>query len=99
MSTATGTEIGSLLVVREGYRQGRPCLRGTGLTVHNVAAGYLKGHTVEELCAANPDLDPALFYAALAYFFANREGVEADIAADAARGEALSRRFPRTRRA
>src|SRR5689334_16584529 len=86
--------IESLLVVKPGYRQGRPCLRGTGLTVHKVASGYLNGMSVDALCAENPDLDASLFYAALAYYFANRAQVEADIEADRQDEIEQARRFP-----
>jgi uncharacterized protein (DUF433 family) len=53
----------SLLVSKPGYRQGRPCLRGTGITVHSVAVAHLMGLTAEEICNENPDLDPSLFFA------------------------------------
>ncbi|MEK7217243.1 MAG: DUF433 domain-containing protein [Chloroflexota bacterium] len=87
-------KIGSLLVARPGYREGRPCLRGTGITVHQVAAAHLQGFTAEEICQQNPDLDPSLFYAALAFYFANRNQIEVDLDNDCAAGEHLAARYP-----
>ena len=81
-------------MTRPGYRQGRPCLRGTGITVHAVAAAYLAGLSAQEICQQNPDLDPSLFYAALAYYFANREQVEAELEADRIEGERLAAQYP-----
>jgi uncharacterized protein (DUF433 family) len=83
----TSFSLDSLLESDPDYRQGRPCLRGTGITVHNVAANYLGGSSIEDLCAGNPDLNPSLFYAALAYYFANREQIEADLGADRVEAE------------
>ncbi|HLF79361.1 MAG TPA: DUF433 domain-containing protein [Dehalococcoidia bacterium] len=94
MASKATTELGTLLVSRKGYRDGRPCLRGTGMTVHQVAAAHMMGYSAEEICAQNPDLDPSLFYAALAYYFANREQVEADIEADAREYDELAKRYP-----
>jgi uncharacterized protein (DUF433 family) len=69
------------------YRQGRPCLKGTGITVHSVAAAHLRGASVQDMCGSNPDLDPSLFHAALAYYFANRKQVEADLESDRVEAE------------
>jgi uncharacterized protein (DUF433 family) len=82
MGASTVVDIGSLLVVDPGYRQGRPCLRGTGITVHNVAGHHNMGVTVAEMVESNPDLSPALFHAALAYYFANKERIDAEIEED-----------------
>lgn len=84
----------SLLVSREGYRGGRPCLRGTGMTVHQVAAVWQLGLSAEEICAQNPELDPSLFHAALAYYFANREQIDAELDEDARYGEELAAKYP-----
>ena len=94
MASKPITELSSLLVSREGYREGRPCLRGTGITVHNVAAAYMMGGTVAEMCESNPDLDPSLFHAALAYYFANKEQIEADLDQDEKEERELAARFP-----
>jgi len=96
MAAPSTVDLNSLLVSRPGYRQGRPCLRGTGITVHAVAAAHLMGLSSEEICAQNPDLDPSLFHAALAYYFANREGIEADLERDRIGGEARARDALRT---
>lgn len=72
----------SLLVSKPDYRQGRPCLRGTGITVHNVAGYYRVGHTAEEMAKSNPDLDPSLFHAAVAFYLANKALIDAEIDAD-----------------
>lgn len=92
--TSTPITLDSLLVVREGYWQGRPCLRGTGITVHQIAVAYLMGLTSEDICAENQDLDPSLFHAALAYYFANREQVEADLDEDDQQGTAIASQHP-----
>lgn len=85
----------SLLVTKPGYRQGRPCLRGTGITVHNVAGYYRTGHSAEEMASNNPDLDPSLFHAAVAYYLANRAQIDAEIDADIELGRKLAARFPK----
>ena len=64
------------------------------MTVHQAAAAYLMGLTAEEICQQNPDLDPSFFYAALAYYFANRERVEADLEQDRLEGEAIAAEYP-----
>lgn len=93
MSAEPRTDIGTLLVTDPDFRDGRPHLRGTRITVHNVAASFIAGATIDEMVAMNPDLDPSLFYAALAYYFANRPQIEADLDDDARRGAALEAEF------
>ena len=90
MTTASPTDLNSLLVSKPGYRNGWPCLRGTGIPVHNVAAHYLDGVTIQAMCKDNPDLDPSLFYAAVAYFLANRELIEQQLEEDGTRNEQLA---------
>ena len=53
------------------------------------------GSSAEEICAQNSDLDPSLFYAALAYYFANRDQVDAELEADRAKGEQLAAEYPK----
>ena len=64
------------------------------MTVHAVAAAYLMGLSAEEICQQNPDLAPSLFYAALAYYLANRGEIEADLARDEKEGDSLAAQYP-----
>jgi uncharacterized protein (DUF433 family) len=81
MATAT-IDINELLEVREGFRQGRPCLRGTGITVHTIAADYLDGATPAQILEDFPHATIAGIMAALAYYEAHREEVDADFERD-----------------
>ena len=76
MATSSATDLNSLLVSKPGFRNGWPCLRGSGITVHNVGVRFSQGVTIQEMCEQNPHLDPSLFYAAVAYYLANRAIIE-----------------------
>lgn len=62
---------------------GSPCIAGTRFTVRAVVVYILRhGDTPEEVHAAFPHLSLAAIYDALAYYYDNREEVDADIAAN-----------------
>ncbi len=75
-------DIGSLVVSEPGIRRGRPCIAGTGLTVHRIAIWYKLGHTPEEIARRYGHINEAQVYAALAYYHANRDQIEAELALD-----------------
>jgi uncharacterized protein (DUF433 family) len=77
-------DIGSMIVSSPAIRHGRPCIAGTGITVHRIAIWYKLGHSPEEIARRYGHLTEAQVHAALAYYHANREEVEAEIAADEA---------------
>ena len=79
---ATITDIGSLIERNPGIRGGRPCLAGTGISVHRIVGWYKLGWTPEEIVTQFPHLSLAQVHAALAYYHANRDLIEAEIAAD-----------------
>ena len=83
-------ELNSLLVSKPGYRQGRPCLRGTGITVHTVAVHYKRGLSAEKIADDNPGLDVGALHAAIAYYLSNREQIEAELEQDRIEGEQLA---------
>jgi uncharacterized protein (DUF433 family) len=85
------TDIGSLVVSTPEIRHGRPCIAGTGITVHRIAIWYRQGHTPEEIARRYGHLTEAQVYGAIAYYHANREEVEAQIAADETNADALER--------
>ncbi len=82
-------DIGTLIVQTPEIRGGRPRIGGTGVTVHRIVGWYKLGLSPEELVDQINHLSLAQVYAALAYYYANREGVEAEIAAETAEAERL----------
>ena len=84
-------DIGSL-IERTPVKQGRPCIAGTGVTVRCIAAWSSHGETPEEIATGYPHLTLAQVYAALAYYHANREEVDQDLAAEEAFVDEIVRR-------
>jgi len=78
-----------LLVSSPEIRHGRPCIVGTGITVHRIALWYKLGYRPEEIARRYGHLTEAQLYAALAYYHANRDEVEAELAADEAEAGCL----------
>ena len=85
----TITDIGSLIVRSDDVRGGRPRVAGTGVTVRRIVGWYKQGLTPEEIATEVPHLSLAQVYAALTYYHANREEIEADIAAEDAEAKQL----------
>jgi DNA-binding NarL/FixJ family response regulator len=75
-------EIGSLIVRREGFKGGRPCIAGTGITVMRVAGWYKLGWSPEEIAANWGYIDLAQVHAAIAYYHANREAIDEELVAE-----------------
>jgi uncharacterized protein (DUF433 family) len=78
---STITNIGTLIVSTPGTCGGRPRIAGTRITVQNIAIDYNSGVTPEEIVKERPHLTLVQVYAALTYYLANKEQMEADIAA------------------
>ena len=79
---ASCVEIGTLIDRDPGIRGGRPKLAGTGITVRRIVGWYKTGMSPEEVALEYPHLTLAQVHAALAYYHANREEIEADIAGE-----------------
>ncbi len=86
---AATIEIGSLITRTPEIRGGRPRIAGTGVTVRRIVIWYQLGLTPEEITREIPHLTLAQVHAALAYYHANREEIEADLAAERAKVERL----------
>src|SRR6266496_4931119 len=82
-------EIGSLIDRDPAIRAGRPKIAGTGVTVMRVAAWYKMGLTPEEIATQYGHLSLAQVHAALAYYHANSEEIEADLAQEDAFAERI----------
>ena len=87
----TVTDIGLLIVRSDDIRGGRPRVAGTGVTVRRLVGWYKQGLTPEEIITEVPHLSLAQVYAALTYYHANREEIEADITTEAATAERLAK--------
>jgi uncharacterized protein (DUF433 family) len=88
---AATNDIGALVVRTVEIRGGRPRIAGTGITVRRVVGWYKLGLSPEEIGDRIGHLSPAQVYAALAYYHANREEIEADIAGEEVEAERLGR--------
>ena len=86
---ATTTDIGSLIVSTPEVRGGRPRIAGTGVTVQRIVGWYRLGLDAEEIVDRVGHLSLAQVHAALAYYHANRDIIEADIAADETAADTL----------
>ncbi len=88
---ATVKDIGTLIVRSPEIRGGRPRIAGTGVTVRRIVGWYKLGLTPEEIVNKIPHLTLAQVYAALAYYHANRDEIEQDIAEEEAEADRLER--------
>jgi uncharacterized protein (DUF433 family) len=88
---STPTDIGTLIVRSPDIRGGRPRVAGTGVTVRRIASWYRQGLTAEEIADRISHLTIAQVYAALTYYHANRDEIDADLAAEDALTDALER--------
>ena len=87
---ATVTDIGTLITRSPGIRDGRPCVAGTGVSVRRIAGWYKMGLSPEEIADQYGHLTWAQVYAALAYYHANRDEIEAEMAAEEAEYDRLA---------
>ena len=87
---ATVIDIGTLISRRPGYHGGRPCVAGSGVTVRRIAVLHNKGETPEEIAADYTNLSLAQVHAALAYYYANKAEIDADLEAEEREYDALA---------
>jgi uncharacterized protein (DUF433 family) len=83
------SNIGQLIIRDSGVRGGRPIIAGTGITVHRIASWYKLGLRPEEIAGRIGHLTLAQVYAALTYYHANRDEIDAEIAAEEAEADRL----------
>jgi uncharacterized protein (DUF433 family) len=88
---ATVTDIGTLLTQSPGICDGRPRVAGTGVSVRRIAGWYKMGWTPEEISRRIGHISLAQVHAALTYYHANQEAMEAEMAAEDAEYDRLER--------
>jgi uncharacterized protein (DUF433 family) len=77
---ATSVDIGTLIERSPEIHKGRPCIAGTGVTVRRIVGWHNLGLTPEEIAAKIEHLTLTQIHAALAYYHANRDEMDRDIA-------------------
>ena len=76
----TTTDIGTLVTRTDDISNGRPMIAGTRTSVSRVVVLYKQGAGAEEIARRMIHLSLAHVYAALAYYHANRDEIEATLA-------------------
>jgi uncharacterized protein (DUF433 family) len=89
---ATSVEIGTLIDRDPRIRSGRTKIAGTGVTVRRIAGWYKLGFSAEDIVRKIPHLSAAQV-AALAYYHANGEEIDADLAAEQEEAERLEQQY------
>jgi uncharacterized protein (DUF433 family) len=90
MKTQT-IDIGTLITSTPDIRGGKPRITGTGVTVHRIVGWYKLGLTPEEIVRCIGHLTLAQVHAALTYYHANRDEIEAAIQTEAEEADRLER--------
>jgi uncharacterized protein (DUF433 family) len=88
---ATATDIGTLIAQSPGICDGRPRIAGTGISVLRIAGWYKLGWTPEEIARRIGHVSLAQVHAALSFYHANQEAVEAEMAVEEAEYDRLHR--------
>jgi uncharacterized protein (DUF433 family) len=85
------TDIGTFIAQNPGICGGRPRVAGTGVSVRRIAGWYKLGLTPEEIATQIQHLTLAQVHAALAYYHANRDEMDAEMAAEESEADRLER--------
>jgi uncharacterized protein (DUF433 family) len=83
-------DIGGLITTSADVQAGRPVIAGTGTSVRRIAALHKQGYSPDEIAADKDYLTLAQVHAALAYYYANQQAVEQDLAEEVAEYERLA---------
>ena len=86
---STITDIGTLISRQPDIHGGCLIIAGTGVTVRRIAIWYKQSLSAEEIADRIGHLTLTQVYAALTYYHANRDEIDADIAAEEAEGDRI----------
>lgn len=86
-------DIGTLIVTTPQICGGRPCIAGTRMTVQNIVMDSQAGLSPHEIVTEYPHLSLAQVHAALAYYYANQEAMNREIALYQAECNALETKW------
>jgi uncharacterized protein (DUF433 family) len=94
MAEPVVTDIGTLITRTPGTLGGRPRIAGTRISVETIALDTQHGFTPEKIVVERPHLTLAQGHAALAYYYANQQEIDRDIAEEDRLFEEGLRRSP-----
>ncbi|MGE0601225.1 MAG: DUF433 domain-containing protein [Dehalococcoidia bacterium] len=86
-------DISTLLWIMPSPSGGRLCLAGSGVSVRRISGLYNEGLTPEQMIEEFPHLTLPAVYAAITYYLANRERMDAELIADEQEAERLFRYY------
>jgi uncharacterized protein (DUF433 family) len=89
--TQSIVDIGNLITTSLDVHSGRPVIAGTGTSVNRIVALYKQGQTADDIVADKSYLSLAQVHAALAYYHANRETIDRDLAQESAEYDRLAK--------
>jgi uncharacterized protein (DUF433 family) len=89
----TSVDISKFIVSSPDIRGGRPRIAGTGVTVQRIVGWSKLGLAPEDISNEIGYLSLAQVYAALAYYHANKDEIEAAIEAEAQEAAALEAEY------
>lgn len=90
---ATTIDIGTFIVQTPGVCGGRPRIAGTRITVRNIVNVIKMDLTPEKIVEESNRLSLAQVHAALAYYYANQEELDAAFAAEEAEEDRLEQEY------
>ncbi len=99
MATIDSVDIGTMITRDPNRHHGRPHIAGTGISVRRIAGWYILGYSPDEIAEKYSHLNLAQVYAALAYYHANQDQMDAEIAAEETEAERLEKEFLASRSA
>jgi len=86
-------DIGTLIGRTPGLHGGVPHIVGKGVTVRRIVSWHQRGLMPEEIAHRIGHVTLAEVYAALTYYHANREEIEADLQQEALMAQALEQQY------
>src|SRR5690348_2984993 len=88
---AASVDIGTLIERRSAFKGGDAYVAGTGVRVKQIVVYYKLGFSPEQIADKYGHVNLAQVHAALAYYHANQDEIEAALSADDQAIEALER--------
>ena len=90
---ATVQTLEGLVIRNPELRGGRPVIAGTGVTVRTIVRWHQSGLTLEEIAVRIGHLSLSQVHAALAYYYANQDMMDREMAAEEAESDRIEREY------